>query len=53
VTKKSRPLDLDDFDAMDWDEEDAEGSNLAHIQEHDIDADAVKTYWTTSGLASK
>jgi hypothetical protein len=37
VAKKSKPLDLDEFDALDWDEEDAEGSNLAHILEHDID----------------
>jgi len=42
VAKKSRPLNLDDFDALDWDEEDAEGSNLAHILEHDIDDVAVE-----------
>jgi hypothetical protein len=42
VTKRSRPLDLDDFDALDWDEEGAKGSNLAHILEHDIDDMAVE-----------
>ena len=42
MTKKSKPLDLDEFDAFDWDEEDAEGSNLAHILEHDIDDVAVE-----------
>jgi hypothetical protein len=42
VTKKSKPLNLDEFDALDWDEEDAEGSNLAHILEHDIDDVAVE-----------
>ena len=42
MTKKSKPLNLDKFDALDWDEEDAEGSNLAHILEHDIDDVAVE-----------
>ena len=42
MTKKSKPLNLDEFDALDWDEEDAEGSNLAHILEHDIDDLAVE-----------
>jgi len=42
VAKKSRPLNLDDFDALDWDEEEVEGSNLAHILEHDIDDMAVE-----------
>lgn len=42
MTKKSKPLNLDEFDALDWDEEDAEGSNLAHILEHDIDDVAVE-----------
>jgi hypothetical protein len=42
VKRRSRPLNLDEFDALDWDEEDAEGSNLAHIMEHDIDAVAVE-----------
>jgi hypothetical protein len=42
MPKKSRPLNLDDFDALDWDEEDAESSNLAHILEHDIDDVAVE-----------
>ena len=42
MTKQSRPLNLDDFDALDWDEEDAKGSNLAHILEHDIDDAAVE-----------
>ncbi len=42
MAKKSRPLNLDDFDALDWDEEDAEGSKLAHILEHDIDDVAVE-----------
>lgn len=49
MAKKSRPLNLDDFDALDWDEEDAEGSNLCHILEHDIDEVAVEDvladYW--------
>jgi hypothetical protein len=39
---KSKPLNLDAFDALDWDEEDAQGSNLAHILEHDIDDVAVE-----------
>jgi hypothetical protein len=42
VTKKSKPLNLDEFDALDWDEEEAEGSNLAHILEHDIDDVSVE-----------
>ena len=42
MTKKSKPLNLEEFDALDWDEEDAEGSNLAHILEHDIDDVAVE-----------
>jgi hypothetical protein len=42
VAKKSKPLNLDDFDALDWDEEDTQGSNLAHILEHDIDDVAVE-----------
>ena len=42
MPKRSRPLNLDDFDALDWDEEDAVGSNLAHILEHDIDDVAVE-----------
>jgi hypothetical protein len=42
LPKKSRPLNLDNFDALDWDEEDTEGSNLAHILEHDIDDVAVE-----------
>ncbi|HEX5699622.1 MAG TPA: hypothetical protein VFX77_03175 [Rubrobacter sp.] len=42
MTKKSKPLNLDEFDALDWDEEDAEGSNLAHILEHDVDDVAVE-----------
>lgn len=42
MPEKSRPLDLDGFDAYDWDEEDAEGSNLAHILRHDIDDMAVE-----------
>ena len=42
MTKKSRLLNLDDFDALDWDEEDAEGSNLSHILKHDVDDVAVE-----------
>lgn len=42
MAKKSKPLNLNDFDALDWDEEDAQGSNLAHILEHDIDDVAVE-----------
>lgn len=42
MAKKSRPLNLDNFDALDWDEEGAEGSNLAHILKHDIDDVAVE-----------
>ena len=42
MAKKSRLLNLDDFDALDWDEEDMEGSNLVHILEHDIDDVAVE-----------
>jgi hypothetical protein len=37
MPKKSRPLNLEEFDAIDWDEEDAEGSNLAHCLEHNVD----------------
>jgi hypothetical protein len=42
VTQRSRQLNLDDFDALDWDDEEAEGSNLAHIMAHDIDDVAVE-----------
>jgi hypothetical protein len=42
VPKRSRPLNLSAFDAIDWDEEDAPGSNLAHILRHDIDDAAVE-----------
>jgi hypothetical protein len=41
MPKKSRPLNLDDFDAIDWDAEDAQDSNLAHCLRHDIDRWAV------------
>lgn len=37
MPKKSRPLHLDDFGAIDWDAEDAQDSNLAHCLRHDID----------------
>jgi hypothetical protein len=42
MPKKSRPLDPEDFDELDWDDEDVPGSNLAHILEHDIDDVAVE-----------
>ena len=42
MTKKSRPLKLDDFDELDWDDEGMPGSNLVHIYEHDIDDLAVE-----------
>jgi hypothetical protein len=42
VAKKSKPLNLDDFDALDWDEVESQSSNLAHILEHDIDDVAVE-----------
>jgi len=42
MPKKSRPLKLEDFDALDWDDEGIIGSNLAHILEHDIDDIAVE-----------
>lgn len=42
MPKKSRPLNLDDFDELDWDDEDVTGSNLAHILEHGIDDVAVE-----------
>jgi hypothetical protein len=36
--KRSRPLNLDDFDAIDWDAEDDPGSNLAHCKfDHGVD----------------
>ncbi len=42
MPKKSRPLNLDDFDELDWDDEGIPGSNLDHILEHDIDDLAVE-----------
>lgn len=42
MPKKSRPLRLDNFDELDWDDEHVPGSNLAHIFEHDIDDIAVE-----------
>lgn len=37
MPKKSKRLKLDNFDALDWDDEDVAGSNLTHILKHDID----------------
>jgi hypothetical protein len=35
--KKSRPLSLDDFDLVDWDPLEAEGSNLAKCMRRGVD----------------
>jgi hypothetical protein len=35
--KKSRPLNLDDFDAIEWDPEDDPTGNHAHCAEHGVD----------------
>jgi len=42
MPKKSRSLNLEEFDAIDWDAEDAQDSNLAHCLRHDIDQWAVE-----------
>jgi hypothetical protein len=34
-------FDLYDFEAIDWDDEEAEGSNLAHCLEHGVDERVV------------
>jgi hypothetical protein len=40
--KKSRPLNLDDFeDFLEWDSEEYERGNLAHCLEHGIDEQVV------------
>ena len=41
MPKKSRPLDLDGFDAIDWDSVEAEGSNLAKCMSRGIDQGVV------------
>lgn len=41
MPKKCRPLNLDDFDAIDWDPEDDPAGNLAHCAEHGIDERVV------------
>ncbi len=41
MTKKSRPLNLDDFDAIDWDPEDDPDGNHAHCAEHGVDERVV------------
>jgi hypothetical protein len=41
MPKKSKPLNLDDFDAIDWDPEDDPTGNLAHCAEHGIDERVV------------
>jgi hypothetical protein len=41
MTKKSRPLNLDDFDAIDWDPEDDPTGNHAHCAEHGVDERVV------------
>ena len=41
MTKKSRPLNLDDFDAIDWDPEDDLDGNHAHCAEHGVDERVV------------
>jgi hypothetical protein len=41
MPKKSRPLNLDGFDAIDWDSEDDPTGNLAHCAEHGIDERVV------------
>ncbi len=41
MPKKSRPLNLDDFDAIDWDPEDDPTGNYAHCAEHGIDERVV------------
>jgi hypothetical protein len=43
MPKRSRPLDLDDFeDFLDWDPEEWERGNLAHCLEHGIDEQVVE-----------
>ncbi len=41
MPKKSRLLDLDDFDAIDWDPEDDPTGNHAHCAEHGVDERVV------------
>lgn len=41
MPKKSRPLKLDDFDAIDWDPEDDPTGNHAHCAKHGIDERVV------------
>jgi hypothetical protein len=41
MLKKSRPLNLDNFDAIDWDPEEDLTGNLAHCADHGIDERVV------------
>lgn len=41
MPNKSRPLDLDDYDAIDWDSEDDPTGNHAHCAEHGVDERVV------------
>lgn len=42
-SKKSRPLDLGDFEGgTEWDPEEYKKSNLAHCLEHDVDEQVVE-----------
>jgi hypothetical protein len=41
MPNKSRPLNLEDFDAIDWDPVEAEGSNLAKCMSRGIDEGVV------------
>lgn len=41
MQKKSRPLNLEDFDVIDWDPEDDPTGNHAHCAEHGIDERVV------------
>jgi len=36
-----RAMNLSDYDAIDWDEEDDEGGNLAHCRRHGVDEQVV------------
>ncbi len=41
MPKKSKPLNLDDFDAIDWDPEDDPTGNHSHCAEHGVDERVV------------
>lgn len=41
MPKKSRPLNLEDFDAIDWDPEEDPTGNHAHCAEHGVDERVV------------